>query len=218
MTFNRHLRRTVGSDMSSVEPMNAAVITDDQFLLREMRVVCSLKLEGRGDKEIADLVVSKNLFQYPTERKLRKLANGCVRRIRAVDSDAIVRIVGHGEPEAAAQANLYTLMCAHPIVRDFMVNEIGRRFAEYDTVFGVQEMNAYITRLQVDHPDVAALADSTIAKIKQVLRKFLIECDMLASAHSSTLLPVPLDFAVRDAISAKGDIEALSAFGSQGVL
>ena len=44
---------------------------------------------------------------------------------------------------------------------------------------------------------MANVADSTIGKIKQVLRKCLIECGMLASARSEELTPIFLDFDVR---------------------
>ena len=197
--------------------LEGACITREQFLLREMRIVCRLKLDGLADDEIVEKIKSENSFQYPTERMLGNIAGVCIKRINAVKSYAIVRIVANGDPLGAAQANLYAMMCTYPLVRHFMVCEIARHYEELDYALGSMEMNAYMTRLQVEYDNIAAVADSTVAKLKQVLRKCLIECGMLANARSDELIPIFLDFEVRDAIEAKGDMAALAAFNCRGV-
>lgn len=192
--------------------LEGAYITREQFLLREMRIACQLHLEGLSDGEVVERIKDENLIQYPTERMVSNIARVCVKRINAVGSERIVSIIATGTPEAAAQANLYAMMCTYPLVRDFMVNEVGRRYTEYDYALGQMEMNAYITRLQSEYENMAEVSESTLAKIKQVLRKGLVECGMLASARSEELVPIFLDFDVRDAIVDKGDEAALIAF------
>ena len=192
--------------------LEGAYITREQFLLREMRIACQLHMEGLSDEEVVQKIKDQNLIQYPTERMVSNIARVCVKRINAVESERIVSIIASGTPEAAAQANLYTMMCTYPLVRDFMINEVGRRYAEYDYALGQMEMNAYITRLQSEYQNIAEVSDSTLGKIKQVLRKGLVECGMLASARSDELVPIFIDFDVRDAIEDKGDVAALAAF------
>ena len=198
--------------------IEGAQITREQFLMREMRIACQLHLEGLADDEVIAKVKNENLIQYPTERMVGNIARVCVKRINAVESERVVQIIATGSPEAAAQANLYAMMCTYPLVRDFMVNEVGRRFREYDYALGQMEMNAYMTRLQTEYDNIAEVSDGTIGKIKQVLRKGLIECGMLESARSDKLVPIFMDFDVRDAIADKGDAEALSAFNVQGAM
>ena len=197
--------------------LDGACITREQFLLREMRVVCQLRLDGLTDEEIIEKVKCENLIQYPTERMVGNIARVCVKRVNAVESDGIVRIIANGDPEAAAQANLYTMMCTYPLVRHFMLNEVARHFQELDYTLGAAEMGAYMTRLQMDYENIAEVTDATIGKIKQVLRKCLIECGMLASARSEELIPIFMDFEVREAIETKCDFDALPAFNCQGV-
>ena len=60
-------------------PYNAA-ITREQFLFYEMRTTAKLMAEGLSDEEVADRIVSENLFQYPTEKSVRKMALACLRR------------------------------------------------------------------------------------------------------------------------------------------
>lgn len=198
--------------------LDGACITREQFLLREMRVVCQLWLDGLSNGEIVERVKDGNLIQYPTERMVDNITRVCCKRIDAVGSDRIVRAIARAMPDASAQANLYAMMCTYPLVRDFMANEVGRRFSELDYHLGKVEMGAYITRLQTDYDNMAKIADSTIGKIKQVLRKCLIECGMLESARSETLIAPFLDLDVRSAIEAKGDYQALAAFGVQGAM
>lgn len=204
--------------MTSSTRLEGACITREQFLLREMRVACKLHLEGLSDEEVVSRIKDENLIQYPTERMVGNIARVCIKRINAVDSEQIVGIIANGTSEAAAQANLYAMMCTYPLVRDFMVTEIGRRYAEFDYTLGQMEMNAYITRLQAEYANIAEVSDSTLGKIKQVLRRGLVECGMLASARSDKLVPILIDFDVKDAIMAKGDEAALPAFNAQGVM
>lgn len=204
--------------MTSAARLEGACITREQFLLREMRIACQLHLEGLSDEEVISRIKDENLIQYPTERMVGNIARVCIKRINVVDSEQIVGIIANGTSEAAAQANLYAMMCTYPLVRDFMVTEIGRRYAEFDYTLGQMEMNAYITRLQMEYPNIADVSESTLRKIKQVLRRGLVECGMLANAKSDKLVPILIDFDVKDAIMAKGDEAALAAFNAQGVM
>ena len=194
--------------------LEGAAITREQFLLREMQIASQLHEEGLSNDEVIAKIKSKNLIQYPTERMVGNIARVCCKRIDAVEDEAITRIIASGMPEAAAQANLYAMMCTYPLVRNFMVEFVARKFQELDYTLDSMEMNAYMTSLQVEYENIANLADSTIGKIKQVLRKCLIECSMLASARSVELTPIFLDSDVRKAIEAKGDAEALSGLAT----
>lgn len=198
--------------------LEGACITREQFLLREMRIVCRLHLDGLEDGEIVSKVREENLIQYPTERMVGNIARVCVKRINAVGSEEVLRIIAEEMPEAAAQANLYAMMCTYPLVRHFMLDEIAQRYSTLDYQFGSMEMNAYVTRLEAEYENISAVTEATIGKIKQVLRKCLVECGMLSSARSDTLIPVFLDYDLRDAIEAKGDKAALAAFNCQEVM
>jgi len=200
-----------------VSELAGAAITREQFLLREMQAACQLHEEGLSHEEIVEKIKTENLIQYPTERMVGNIARVCCKRIAAVDSERIVHIIATGMPEAAAQANLYAMMRTYPLVRNFMMEVVAKKFQELDYTLGPTEMNAYMTRLQVEYDNIAQIAESTMGKIKRVLRKCLVECGMLASARSDELVPVLVDLDVREAIEEKNDTDALRAFGCQGV-
>ena len=48
-------------------------LTREQFMFREMRIVARLYKNGLSNAEITDTVYRDNLFQYPTERVIKKL-------------------------------------------------------------------------------------------------------------------------------------------------
>lgn len=198
--------------------LEGATITREQFLLREMRVACQLREGGLEDDALVNKIASKNLVQYPTERMVKNIARVCVKRMNAVESPLVVHIIATGEKNAASQANLYTMMCTYPLVRDFMLHEVGRRYAQFDYQLGRAEVGSYLANLQAQYENIARLSDLTIEKINQVLRHCLAECGMLKSSKSSTLLPVFLDADVRLAIEDKGDSQALGAFGETGTI
>ena len=192
-------------------------IAREQWLLRECRIVAAMRLSGMSDVEATAAVKRENLFQYPTERTLTRISKACNKRIDAVRSREIVEIVAEGLPDAAAQANLYMMMCTYPLVRHFMLDEIARRFAELDYSFSATDMNAYFVRLEEEFDNFATSSETTIAKLKQVLKKCLVEVGMLESARSERLVPIYIDPEVRAAIEAKGDYAALPAFNCREV-
>ena len=151
----------------AVAKLNGANVTHEQFLLHEMRVVCSLHENGLEDDAVINKVVQKNLFQYPTEHKLRRMAQVCVARMNAANSESIVHTIAVGGSQAASQANLYAMMCSQPIIRDFMVNEVSRRLSDYDYALGPMEMNAYITRLQVEYEDIGLASHHQMSVLAQ---------------------------------------------------
>lgn len=198
--------------------LDGACITREQWLLREMRIVAKLRLEGIDESAITARIKAENLFQYKMERSLRTISRTCNKRIDAVKSEAIVRLVADGMPSVAAQANLYMMMCAYPLVRHFFIEEVARRYEELNYSFTTADMNAYFTRLEAEYENIAKVSELTLTKLKQVLRKCMIECEMLANSRSEDLIPIMIDFDVREAIETKGDTSVLAVYNCKGAM
>ena len=188
--------------MTSQRRLDGACITREQFLLREMRVVARLRQEGLPDEEVVARVAAQNLFQYPTDRTVRNIASVCVKRLNALGSPELERVIATGEPEAAAQANLYAMMRTYPLVRHFMMTVVAEHYRDFDYSLGAMEMNGWVTRVREDYDNIAGLSDSTMGKVKQVLRSGLVRCGMLRTARSAELVPVALDLDVEGGIRA----------------
>lgn len=197
--------------LRDVSPYNAA-ITREQFLFYEMRTTAKLLNEGLSDEETANRIVIENLFQYPTEKSVRKIALACIRRLHAMNDDLLIVAMAKQPSEVSKQICLYAMMKQYRLVWDFMVTVIGEKYRLKDISFGRMDLNVYFMRLQEQDDWVAAWSDSTVTKLKQVLAKILVENEYLDSNKSEHLNPVWLNPVLENAIRANNDDAALPAF------
>ena len=192
-------------------PYNGA-LTAEQFLFYEIRIVAKQYLEEKSIDEIVEYILRDNLFQYPTERKISKLARACYRRIVALDNDKLVYELANAPAEVAKQINLYAMMRYNRLVREFMEDLIGEKYRQHDFSFTKKDINVFFSRLREQNDDIAAWSEQTIAKLKQVLTKCLIETEMLDSFRDHNLNPIFISAELESGIRENNDLTALSAF------
>ena len=188
-------------------------ITREQFLFNEMRIVAKLLNQGMDEKEVLDTIVKENLFQYPTERMIKNIAQVCLNRFNKADSLELINIVANDSSEAAKQACLFLMMNYYRLVWEFMISVIGEKYRTKNYSFTKMDLNSFFTRLQEQNDTVASWSDSTVSKCKQVLKRLLVENGYLDNNKSETLNRVLIDFSIKDAIERIGDRETLIAFG-----
>lgn len=189
-----------------------AVITREQFLFYEMRTTAKLIFQGKTDAEIVDTIATENLFQYPTEKSVRKMAFTCIRRLKALTDSELITAIATQPSDVAKQICLYAMMKQYRLVWDFMITVIGAKFQSCDLSFSRLDLNVFMMRLQEQDDWVASWSDSTIMKIKQVLARVLVENEYLDSVTSDHLNPVLISPFLENAIRNSGDAKALAAF------
>jgi hypothetical protein len=189
-----------------------ATITSDQFLFHEMRITARLMIGGMAENEIPKKIADENLFQYPTEKSIKRLASVCISRLNAMNSNTLVQAISEQPGRVAKQICLYAMMKQSRLVWDFMVTVIGEKYRLKNTNFGRIDMNSFFMRLQEQDDAVAAWSDSTVTKIKQVLTKVLVENEYLDNIRSSHLNPIYIQPVLENAIRSNGDEAALPAF------
>lgn len=191
-----------------------ASLTREQFLFYEIRVVAKLRMQGETSDGSLKKVLEDNLFQFPTERMIVSIFHTCQRRLDALESDKLVNEIAFGSAEDAKLINLYSMMRDNRIVWDFMVSVIGEKYRTQDYELTPSDLNIFFLHLQEQNDQIAAWSDSTVRKIKQVLKRCLLECGYLESAKSTRLAPVfPCPILIA-AIRQNRDTEALAAFNS----
>ena len=187
-------------------------LTAEQFLFYEIRIVSKQYLEGKSIDEIIESIKRDNLFQYPTERKISKLARACHRRIVALDNKKLAYELANSPLEVAKQINLYAMMRYNRLVREFMTDIIGEKYRQHDFSYTKKDINVFFSRLREQNDDIAAWSEQTITKLKQVLTKCLIETEMLDSFHACELNPIFISAELESGIRENNDLTALSAF------
>lgn len=191
----------------------SAVLTREQFLFHEVRITAKLLCQGCTQEEAILKITSENLFQYPTERSLKDIARVCIRRLDALDDEFLVQALATESMDTAKQINLYAMMKQYRLMWDFMITVVGEKYRTGDYHFGIIDINTFFLRLQEQDDGVATWSDATIGKLKQVLKKCLVETGYLENTKTTELSSVWLSPVLEKAIRTDENIAALPAFG-----
>ena len=196
----------------SVESEYNGALTREQFLFYEMRTTAKLLSEGKSDKEVVDEIIKDNLFQYPTEKSIKLIANGCIKRLRALNDDELIKAIAEQPSDVAKQVCLYAMMKRNRLVWEFMISVIGQKYASRDLTLKRSDLNAFFMQLQEQDDNVATWSENTIKKIISVLIKVLVENEYLDNNKSEKLNPIWLNSILENGIRNNGDQVALPAF------
>jgi hypothetical protein len=187
-------------------------LTAEQFLFYEIRIAAKFYIEGITIEEAVEKIKKDNLFQYPTERQVSRLARACYKRLDALENEQLIHELAFAPTEIAKQINLYAMMRYNRLVWEFMIGVIGEKYRNQDFSFSRKDINAFFTRLQAQVDSVSAWSENTISKIKSVLIRVLIETGYLDNLRDTTLNPVLLCEELEDGIKTNNDFDALPAF------
>lgn len=191
-------------------------ITREQFLFYEMRSTCQLIVQGYSKEEALKKILDENLYQFPTEKTIKTIAQGCFRRIDALQNDFLIREMAEGASDVAKQINLYAMMKYNKIVWDFMVTVIGEKYRTFDLSFSKKDINVFLQRLREQVEGISSWSDATMQKIGQVLMKCLVECGYVENVKSTELLNVNLVPELEEGIRQNGDEVIFPAFNFFG--
>ena len=197
--------------MASVE-IYRAQLTREPFLWREMCVTARLLMGGLSLEKICERVFRENLFQYPTEKSLRRMARACVLRLQRLEDAEAVRLIAEAPAVVSQQLCLYALLKDSRLLQDFMLQVIAVKYRQHDLRCSRADVRAFFLQLQAQNEQVAAWSDSTIQKISGVIMSILIQLGYLANRESEELQLVYLQPQVRDIMEQHGDQAWLAMF------
>lgn len=197
--------------MNSTYPYIAS-LTREPFLFYEMRTTAKLLTSGLSAEDAVAQITVENLFQYPTEKSIARMAKACVKRLQVMKDADLIHAIATQPTEIAKQICLYAMMKQSRLVWEFMLTVIGEKYRSKDSSFGRIDLNTYFIRLQEQDDTVASWSEGTITKLKQVLAKILVETEYLDDVRANHLNPVYLHPILENAIRSHGDLAVLPAF------
>lgn len=201
----------VDKALRDASPYNAAM-TREQFLFYEMRTTAKLINDGLDKDTVVGHIVSENLFQYPTEKSVKKMALACIRRLEAMEDESLITAIATQPGDVAKQICLYAMMRQYRLVWDFMLTVIGEKYRLLDSSFSRMDVEVFFMRLREQDDWVATWSDTTVNKVRQVLTKMLVENEYLDSTDADHLNPVLISPVLENAIRESGQELALPAF------
>lgn len=189
-----------------------ASITREPFLYYEMRTAARLLNEGCSEEEAISRIVTENLFQYPTERSIKRMAKACLRRLTGMNDMELVAAVATKPQDVSRQICLYAIMKEHRLISDFMLTVVGEKYRTQDMSFGRIDVNTFFLRLQEQDDAVATWSEQTIQKLGQVIVRILVDNEYLDSTKADHLNPVLISSTLENALRAGNDAYMLPAF------
>lgn len=191
-----------------------ASLTREPFLFYEMRTTAKLMVQGLEDEEIVKTICDENLFQYPTEKTIERIAKACITRLKDMEDETLIYAMANEPVDVSKQICLYAMMKHSRLIWEFMVTVIGEKYRVKDETLQKRDLNTFFIRLQEQSDTVAGWSDATITKIKQIIMRVLVETEYLDSIKSEKLNPVWLHPVLENAIRSNGDDIALPAFNN----
>ena len=189
-----------------------ASLTREPFLFYEMRITAKLLNSGLSEKDTVSQITKNNLFQYPTEKSVARMAKACIKRLAAMEDMDLIKAIAKQPTDVSKQICLYAMMKQSRLMWEFMLTVIGEKYRLKDSSFGRIDLNIYFMRLQEQDDAVATWSEGTIKKLKQVLAKVLVENEYLDDVRADHLNPVYLHPILENAIRSHGELMVLPAF------
>lgn len=189
-----------------------ASLTREPFLFYEMRTTAKLINSGLSEEDTVAQITKNNLFQYPTEKSVARMAKACIKRLAAMEDMDLIKAIAKQPTDVSKQICLYAMMKQSRLMWEFMLTVIGEKYRLKDSSFGRIDLNTYFMRLQEQDDAVATWSEGTITKLKQVLAKVLVENEYLDDIRADHLNPVYLHPILENAIRSHGDLMVLPAF------
>ena len=177
-----------------------ASLTREPFLFYEMRTTAKLLTSGLSDEDAVAQIAAENLFQYPTEKSIARMAKACIKRLQAMEDADLIHAIATQPTEIAKQICLYAMMKQSRLVWEFMLTVIGEKYRLKDRSFGKIDLNIYLMRLQEQDDVVTCWSESTIKKLKQIFVRALVENEYLNSIRSDHLNSAYLHLILENAI------------------
>ena len=189
-----------------------ASLTREPFLFYEMRTTAKLINSGLSEEDTVAQITKNNLFQYPTEKSVARMAKACIKRLAAMEDLVLIKAIAKQPTDVSKQICLYAMMKQSRLMWEFMLTVIGEKYRLKDSSFGRIDLNIYFMRLQEQDDAVATWSEGTITKLKQVLAKVLVENEYLDDVRADHLNPVYLHPILENAIRSHGELMVLPAF------
>lgn len=187
-------------------------ITAEQFLFYEIRIASKFYLDGVSLEDATSEIKSNNLFQYPTERLVSRMVKSCYKRLDALDNASL-------REELGARAGRYC-QADQPVRHDALQPGVVWDFMVHVTAINSASRTSTSRRRTstCSSPTCGAgrhgcrMDGQDHRQNKQVLKKLLIEVEILDTPRSTRLNPLFLCEELEQGIRENNDTQALAAF------
>ncbi len=188
-------------------------IKDMGLLSKEMKIACQ---EYKNTNDLGSIIqnsISNNIFMVKTERRRKELAYKLVARMAALD-DFLLCAIADEPYNISALLSLYALMKTDRLVFEFMNEVIKDKIELMNYRLTDIELNQFMLCKSQQSEIIAKWKDENKSKVKNSLRKVLIDAGILRDLGSVYMIMPPiLSKNIKDHIIEIGDKKYLEALG-----
>lgn len=193
----------------------SSVLTGAGFMLYEVKQVAILKQQGYSDKEIRSKVLEENIFQYEKLSSVKRAMPYILKRVDLLD-DLLVQLLIEEPYEVGKVINLYAIMKFDRLFFEFMNEVVAEKLSNNDYSLDKVDMNVFFVAKMEQSEFMAGWSDTTVAKLKQVFKKILLNAGLLKDLKSNELNRLYIDDRVKIHLNYLGDAKYIQAMGEVG--
>ena len=210
--FQKKIVLSEGEECMTMELGYSSVLTGAGFMLYEVKQVAILKEQGFSDKEIRYKVLDENIFQYDKLSSVKRALPYILKRVDLLDT-TLRKLLIEESFEVGKVINLYAIMKFDRLFFEFMEEVIQDKLNNNNYYLDKVDVNAFFEQKMEQNEFMSSWSESTVAKLKQVFKKILLQVGLLQDLKTGELNRLLIDERISDHIQRLGDKNYLRVMG-----
>jgi len=173
------------------KPAYNAEISAGSLMPLESRRIASLMLSDPDEAAWRHAIEVDNILQKKTPATARRQSTLIRKRLLTLDAEAWQHIVSR-ETEVAVQLLLAAAVKHSHLLGDFMRNVFASRQRRLEAALSFTDWHDFLVECAHHDPAVSSWAESTRAKLFEVIVRILVEAKYLESSRTMKLTPQSL--------------------------
>lgn len=190
----------------------SSALTGAGFMLYEVKQIAKLKEAGFSDKDIRYKVLDENIFQYDKLSSVKRALPYILKRVDVLD-ETLRKLLIEESFEVGKVINLYAIMKADRLFYEFMQEVVAEKLKKDNYYIDKMDVNFFFATKIEQSTTISNWSDSTIAKLKQVFKKILLEVGMLESLKTGELNRLIVDSQVSEHLQSIGEKNYVKVMG-----
>ncbi len=190
----------------------SSALTGAGFMLYEVKQIAKLKEAGFSDKDIRYKVLDENIFQYDKLSSVKRALPYILKRVDVLDG-TLRKLLIEESFEVGKVINLYAIMKADRLFYEFMQEVVAEKLKKDNYYIDKMDVNFFFATKIEQSTTISNWSDSTIAKLKQVFKKILLEVGILESLKTGELNRLIVDSQVSEHLQSIGEKNYVKVMG-----
>lgn len=190
----------------------SSALTGAGFMLYELKQIAKLKEAGFSDKDIRYKVLGENIFQYDKLSSVKRALPYILKRVDVLD-ETLRKLLIEESFEVGKVINLYAIMKVDRLFYEFMQEVVAEKLKKDNYYIDKMDVNLFFATKIEQSTTISNWSDSTIAKLKQVFKKILLEVGILESLKTGELNRLIVDNQVSEHLQIIGEKNYVKVMG-----